>query len=160
MQRGSSQFKMQLICSCQKKEPEKKSGLPDLCGRLSGKNFSSLHPNLTPFWICIILLYACQAWLWEKKDDRSWSKVLAEIAVTIHTKKIIHIVIYFYKSGKVLCTTLICYYMTCIGKSINQLDKKLHSCGKSYENTHLNMMSVEKISLRKNLHSLSWKNQW
>ena len=45
--------------------------------------------------------------------------------------------------------------MTCIGKSINQLDEKLHSCGKSYENTHLNMMSVEKISLRKNLHFLS-----
>lgn len=45
--------------------------------------------------------------------------------------------------------------MTCIGKSINQLDKKLHSCDKSYENTHLNMMSVEKTSLRKNLHFLS-----
>lgn len=77
-----------------KKEPEK-IWFARFVWKPEWKNFSSFHPNLTPFLICIILLYACQAWLWEKKDDRSWSKVLAEIAVTIHTKKIIHIVIYF-----------------------------------------------------------------
>lgn len=79
-----------------KKEPEKNPVCQDLYVEAwVEKKFSLFHPNVTSFLICIILLYACQVWLWEKKDDRSWSKVLAEVLVTIHTKKKIHIVIYF-----------------------------------------------------------------